>query len=286
MANLTDLEVLEVSLVAKPANRRRFLLFKSEEGESMKDIEKAEPSGERVFDDPIQAAELSAKATQAVKAALKILNEYRDELPDDVLAHLADLAGYGKAPTEGKAVRPYGYRYGYMPYGYREGYRKSENESEDTLKFDLSVVPEDLRPKMEALIKEREDAIRRASQLEEEKKLEGFISKAKTDYTHLSATPEEIGRLLKDISESLPSDATGFVERLLKSADKALEAALEPVGATAPDLGASGSWERIEKAAEGLMAEAGITRSAAIRKVLEARPELYREYLSEKEGQK
>jgi len=285
MANLTDLVVAEVSLVERPANRRKFLLFKSEEGEGVEDLEKAEPSQTEETGEAVQAAGLSEKATQAVKAALKILNEHKGELPGDLLDHLAALAGYGTAPAQGKEMKPYGYRYGYAPYGYRYGYRKSEEaDKEGKQEFDLSVVPEELKAKMEAVIKQGEDAARRARELEEEKRLREFAEKARAELPHLAAIPEEVGRLLKDAEEGLSPEARGFLERLLKSADSALAQALQPAGASPKGEKAASAWDKIEKAAAHLVAEAGITRPQAIRKVLEAQPELYREYLSEKEG--
>ncbi len=285
MANLTDLVVAEVSLVERPANRRKFLLFKSEEGEGVEDLEKAEPAQAEETGEAVQAAELSEKAAQAVKAALRLLNEHKGELPGDLLDNLAALAGYGTAPAQGKDMNPYGYRYGYAPYRY--GYRKSEEAGEPgKAEFDLSIVPEELRAKMEAVIKQGEDAVKKARELEEEKRLSGFVEKARAELPHLAAAPEEIGKLLKDAEDGLPPEARGFLERLLKSADSALAQAMQPAGASARSEGSAGAWDKIEKAAAHLVAEAGITRPQAIRKVLEAQPELYREYLAEKEGQK
>ena len=285
MANLTDLVVAEVSLVERPANRRKFLLFKSEEGEGVEDLEKAEPAQAEETGEAVQAAGLSEKAAQAVKAALKILNEYKSELPGDLLDHLAALAGYGTAPAQGKEMKPYGYRYGYAPYGYRYGYRKSEDAGDaGKAELDLSIVPEELKAKMEAVIKQGEDAARRARELEEEKRLREFAEKARAELPHLAATPEEVGKLLKDAEEGLSPEARGFLERLLKSADSALAQAMQPAGASPQGEKAASAWDKIEKAAAHLVAEAGITRPQAIRKVLEAQPELYREYLAEKEG--
>lgn len=287
LANLTDLEVLEVSLVAKPANKKRFLLFKSEEGREVEELTKMEESEEEAFSEPVQAVELSEKAVRAVKGALKILNEYRDELPSDALSRLAALAGYGGAPAEGKAAKPYGYRpYGYgYGYGPGYGYRKSvETEGEERPEFDLSAVPEDIRAKLEVLIKQGEDATKRAHELEEEKRLAEFVTKAKDEYPHLSATPEEIGGLMKDVSNTLPEEAKSFLERLLKSAEAAVSQAMQPVGTSSVSDESQSSWERIEKAAEHLRGEAGLTRAQAIAKVLETQPELYRDYLAEKEA--
>lgn len=285
MANLTDLVVAEVSLVERPANRRKFLLFKSEEGEGVADLTKPEPAQEEASSEKAQESGLSEKAAQAVKAALRLLNEHKEELPGDLLDHLAALAGYGTAPAQGKDMNPYGYRYGYAPYGYRYGYRKSEEAGEPgRAEFDLSIVPEELRAKMEAVIKQGEDAIKKARELEEEKRLSGFIEKARAELPHLAAAPEEIGELLKHAEVGLPPEARGFLERLLKSADSALAQAMQPAGASAVGAGAAGAWDKIEKAAAHLALEAGITRPQAIRKVLEAQPELYREYLAEKEG--
>jgi len=71
----------------------------------------------------LKAKGLSDKAANAVKGALRLLNAYRDELPNDILNTLASLAGYGYAPAptgEVKAAKPYSDDQNYGDYGYGE----------------------------------------------------------------------------------------------------------------------------------------------------------------------
>jgi len=276
MANLTDLVVAEVSLVERPANRRKFLLFKSEEGEGVEDLKKAGPAPAEARGETAAAAEQPARPAEAIRAALGVLEEHKAGLSADILDGLRILAGHQDEPMLGKGA-PHTDR-GHEP-------RKSEHAGDaQGAGLDLSIVPEDLRAKMEALIKQGENAEKRARELEEEKRLREFIEKARTSYPHLAASPEEVGRLLKDAEDRLSAEARGFLERLIKSADSALAQALQPAGSSLEAEKTASAWDKIEKAAAHLVSEAGITRPQAIRKVLEAQPELYREYLSEKEG--
>jgi len=180
---LSDLDIIEVSLVDRPANKRKFILFKSElkEGstsmpekqetefieELVEEMEKAEASGEAEKLEEAEAQEtqseeaeletqqeqqpeqetekaLSQKAQAAIKAALKALWPVRAEIPRSVLDVLGRLVGYPG----------YGYPYGYPTYGYPAPMGKAEE------------LPEEVKTALEALWKEREELSKRLEEAE------------------------------------------------------------------------------------------------------------------------
>lgn len=115
VAQLKDLDVVEVSLVDRAANRRKFLLMKrdGEEGREMDDAggelvlevgnaalaallkRIAEGSADRdAVEEALEKMELSERARMAVRAALRALESAKDELPKDIIMTLAALGGY------------------------------------------------------------------------------------------------------------------------------------------------------------------------------------------------
>lgn len=86
MPKLTDIEINEVSFVARPANRRRFLIIKHEVKKmELKEFVKA-ISGEE-FDETI------LENDEELKLALEKMAEYTDVMPEDLLAAVSELTG-------------------------------------------------------------------------------------------------------------------------------------------------------------------------------------------------
>jgi hypothetical protein len=310
---LLDLKVGEVSLVPKGANRKRFLILKREEepmadNELLQAILDAELQDEERINEVLKAQGLSEKATNAVKGALRILNAFKDELPKDILNTLASLAGYGyaPAPTEKAKAKEEEEDEEYGDYGEKAKKKaRGKQEEEETEKagkkypapvkkadgtFDLSAVPDELRPTLEVIFKEHEQAVRKAQELEavlkaeqDRRKTLEFVERAK-QYTHLPINPEEFGPVLKQISESAP-EAFQKLEQVLKAADENLRVAgsLKPVGRDSTGTGGNTAWDQICALASQLVekAEHKLSFEAAVDKVLQSRPDLYRRYLDE-----
>ncbi|NPV72074.1 MAG: hypothetical protein HPY55_15825 [Firmicutes bacterium] len=278
MNKLTGLDVVEVSLVTRGANRKKFALFKSEEGEAvnteiLKAVLETPLEDEQKVDEVLKAAKLSEKAQNAVKGALRLLNAYREELPKDVLKTLADLAGYEyPAPKEGKDK-----------YAYPAPTKKADGS------WDFSGIPEGVRPMVEALWKENEEIRKKAEDTEkllkaerDERLRKEFIAKA-AGYKHLAVQPEEFGLVLKALAEKAPEELAK-IEAVLKAADEAIGQGKLFAEAGRGGEGAGSTWAKIEKMASEIVQKDGkMTREQAIAKVLEEHPELYDEYLRERE---
>lgn len=100
MAELQDFNVMEVSLVPKAANRRKFLLLKTDEhgGSTMADVGEVmdaickdmgleeEAAAEGDVYAWLSSADLSDDEKKSIAASLSILKEYVDSVPDEVLA--------------------------------------------------------------------------------------------------------------------------------------------------------------------------------------------------------
>lgn len=107
---LSDLRPIEVSLVDRPAVRRKFLILKRDGGAPMDeetvrellDIMTIPTEGETEL---IAKAGVSGRAATAVKGALRLLAAYKDELPDDLMCDLAGIAGYGNEPEDAAKAR-------------------------------------------------------------------------------------------------------------------------------------------------------------------------------------
>jgi hypothetical protein len=285
MNKLTGLDVVEVSLVTRGANRKKFALFKSEEGEAvnaeiLKAVLETPLEDEQKVDEVLKAAKLSEKAQNAVKGALRLLNAYREELPKDVLKTLADLAGYEyPAPKEGKDEKDKGKD----KYAYPVPQKKADGS------WDFSGIPEEVRPMVEALWKENEDIRKKAEETEkllkaerDERLRKEFIAKA-AGYKHLAVKPEEFGLVLKALAEKAPEELAK-IEAVLKAADEAIGQGKLFAEAGRGGEGAGSTWAKIEKMASEIVQKDGkMTREQAIAKVLEEHPELYDEYLRERE---
>ena len=270
---LSDLEVLEVSLVPRGANGRKFLLLKEEvNGMDLEEIYEviamANAEGEEALDELVKAG-LSEKAINAVKGALRLLSAYKDELPKDILETLAGIAGYGypapeveKSATESKVMK-------------------------DDGSLDLAAVPEDLRPAIESLWKDREESLRKVQELEAVIKAEHdrqltkeFVAKA-GEFRNLAIRPEDLGPVLKRISEASAEDYK-LVESVLKAANEALEAnrLLDEIGS---GVAMSGSAGQLDARAKELTQKSNISYEQAVDRILQENPELYTQYLTERQ---
>jgi len=103
--SLKDIHVEEVSLVGNPANNKRFFFFKQEIFKMDKELKEAieEFTGEELTDEKLEEiskAALKPKALTELKAALKILNQYKSDLPDDLADAISSLAKFLASATK------------------------------------------------------------------------------------------------------------------------------------------------------------------------------------------
>lgn len=204
MPELTEVEVQEVSLVDRAANKRKFLMLKAQgKGaknmntnelildveEGMEDIIKAialvEDPGEQEAEIEKMAA-LSDKSKRACKMALRLLNAVKTDMPNDIMKKLAEMAGYGYAAPEKKEATA----------KQQEGYAKPQ-EDEQTVE------------QKKAKAKAEEDKLKAAA----------AAGKGKTNYGY---------KLKKDGTpdfEDMPQEMRPMVESLWKQSEDSIRKA-------------------------------------------------------------
>lgn len=244
--------------------------------EILKAIVESELENEQEVDKILKAKKVSDKAMAAVKGALKVLNAFKDELPNDVMTTLAGLAGYGYATPEGMEKQ--------KAAGKATEYYKPMKKADGSL--DLDGVPEEVKPLLTSLWKENEEIVKKSNVLEamiqkqeEDRLTEKYVQVAK-QFKNFSVNPVELGTVLKEIAKKAPDSVTK-VEEILKSADAALSNAglFKEIGSAAGN--SPKAMDKIEQKANEIMKTEKITKAAAITKTLEDNPELYNEYLKE-----
>ena len=148
---LEDLDIYEVSLVGSPANKRKYLLVKSEGGQEVTE------------DTIVLETELTEEQTNAIKGALNILGKHSEGMSEKLksaIAVLADAAGIEGAAKPDKDKEKY-------PYGYpqKKEVEKAIAQVEKTLRAEI----EKARGEAEALRQQLE-----AKELEEVQKSSGI----------------------------------------------------------------------------------------------------------------
>ena len=279
---LHDLEVFEVSLVKKPANGRPFYLAKAaDKGTEMNEKILAvidTPAENESKLDAILKEEMSEDAVRAVRAALRLLDAFKDEIPSDTLAGLADAAGMDHMEEE---------------KGYTMEKADEEPQPESLLKS--ADIPAELRPTIEALWKSNEEAAERVAQLEsvlkaerDEQLLASETERVAKSFGHVPGLEsDKLAAMLIELRKAAPESADS-VEDVLSATERAMVAketgAFEEAGQTvAPEPAASTAWGRVEAMASELVTKGERdTQAQAIDDVLTRNPELYAAYLAEK----
>jgi hypothetical protein len=232
--------------------------------------------------DAVLKEEMSEDAVRAVRAALRLLDAFKDEIPSDTLAGLADAAGMDLHEEEMREE---------VNQGYQE--MTKQEDSEALLKSD--DLPAELRPTIEALWKSNQEAAERVAQLEQvlkserdEKLLASETDRVGKSFGHVPGLEsDKLAGMLIALRKAAPESAD-VVEELLTATERAMVAksdgAFEEAGTTVP-AEASGrtAWTKIESMAGELVTKGdATTRAQAIDSVLQDNPELYAAYLAEK----
>lgn len=307
ITELKGLNVEEVSLVKKPANERKFLIVKQERGynmeldvvlKSLDDLE-IDLENEEDIEKSLKKMKLSDQACKAVKGALKLMSAYKEQMPKDMMAKMAMMAGYGMPGAPGEMVYEIPVTQAKMPPDKGKGgtppnlyappmAAKKVKKEDGTL--DLDAIPEESRELVQMLWKEQETAIKKADQLEADLKIEREIRITK-EYQERGAkfpnigTAESVGAILKTAYE-VSAEYGLQVETSLKDADSRIEKSelFKEIGSEASGVD-GGAWGKIEELAKSIVTKGeGQTMAQAIDRVLAENPKLYEEYTNERSG--
>jgi hypothetical protein len=300
ITELKGLNVEEISLVAKPANERIFLLLKQEGGSTLDqlddvlkslaeldiDLENAES-----IEDIMKKMKLSEKASKACKGALKLMSAYKEEMPKSFMEKLISMAGYGDMEEEEvemqKPAKPKGGKE--MPKTTPVVEEKKRMKKEDG-SLDFDAIPEESRELVQMLWKEHETAVQKAQKLETDLKIERDIRVTKEFQDRGKGFPnigtaEVVGDVLRkafDVSDEYGNQ----LEVILRDANTKIEKSelFIEKGTSARSI-ADSSWAKIEELAKSMVTKGqGQTMAQAIDRVLAENPLLYEEYTKERSG--
>lgn len=292
---LEDFHPFEVSLVKRGANqKKRFPIWKQQEIEMDKFDEILKSVLETELDEEegkeflawVEKQKLSEKGVNAVKAALRILSGFKDELPGDALDKLASMAGY-PAPAA-KQVPP-----------------KKEEEEEEMKKKGpvakaLDDLPDDVKKHFEdvmkaqdlkvAALKKSNDVVTKALQEEKDiRELEAWTKKAETELSHYPGESiDEIAKSLKAMHDVDPKLAESQFKTMKAASDALKEGEIFKSAGSGfgGDGSADSAWAKIQKMADGLIEKSedlSMSPAKAMARVLESPlgKELYSKYLDE-----
>lgn len=307
---LEDINVLELSAVARPANRKRKLHQKSEDDDMPKHwIE------ETAIEEAMTKAALPDSAKAALKAAIAALGKAKPDLPEEEFKSaskvLAKLLGYGataKAEDDlaalQKSVETDKAKLTETLKGVvanLEAEKPSLNDAivalaelagvTPKLKA-LEALPPEVKAEVEALRKAREDDRKALAEMQKSIDAQtaaaaerGFIAKAEVELQAVPMDATKLGKLLKSVHD-VGGEAGATLLELLKNVNAALaqSALFKEFGSH--HSGPTGDvMTKLEAKAAALIEKSDkpLTREQAIAKVLEREPELYTEYVKAQE---
>ena len=272
VGRLTDVETVEVSIVDRAANKRRFAILKSE-GNQMEEVIQnvldVEVEGEEVIS---KTEGVSEKGQAALTSILRLAKGFEDEVTGELLLEVLKSAGAVEVP-EAPAVE--------------------EVETEEVVEV---VKAEDLPEEAQALFKMQHEAIQKAearvaeiekelNAAKEEKAVAEFTKKAETDYPELGDAVE-VGSVLKALADH---EVFEKLETLLKAANEKIAKGglfeeLAPVTKDAESATAGTAYQQMVKKAQELVATKGGKAQDHMFEVMRANPDLVEQDRAEKEA--
>lgn len=286
---LSELDPLEVSLVTMGANgKKKFLTLKSANGEVqmeevIKKILENDLENESEIDAILKEAKLSEDDAKATKASLNILSSVQKGFPKDFdLSTLVAKVGFPfpKKDDKGKKNPKEDDELAKLKKENAELRKKGNVKKEEPPKKEddpMKDLPEAVKKRFEAVEKANKDEIEKREKVEKALEVEKnarvtkeFQEKAAV-YKHLATTPEKLGAILKNASETMSEESFEAFEGVLKTSNEnlRLNTALKVVGAGGQGDGGD-AWKKIEKMAEKLVlkGDTELTKEQAIERVL------------------
>ncbi len=266
--SLHDIAAVEVSFVPKAANRRKFLILKSEEEPQVKDSQiQASPNTNPQTEGPTMPDATKKAAVDPVKEPVAPTEEEivkgviatLSGLPAEAVKKIASVAGFTK-PIEPEKVK------------------KAEI---------LATIPDEHKEKFEALWKANEEQVKKADKLATELAAEkdlrvtkDFVTKAETEFAALPGKSEDLGPVLKVMKETLPEDTFNAMETILKAANESFLRSTEFKEIGTPGTEEGSVFGKLETTVKEMVekSDTPLTKEAALTQHLLANPELYAEY--------
>lgn len=284
---LSGVQTVEVSLVRRGANNKRFALTKAEEDMEFKELLKAvldtEAEGEAKLVETLKAAKADEDTVQAAVASFRLQHGFKDKLSKDVF---------------GEVLKAAGFKPGFKPEDKEEDMDEEEMAAKKKKAAKLDKEPAcktaELPAEMQVLFKAQQDeleavrkdaeATKKALETERADRVrKEYVQKCATDYAHVPGmSADEMGEML----QKAYAVSKEFGEKLEKSwadASKAVKDGAHLRSAGSPTPGAvGGAMDKVRALAKEYIAkDAKLSEDVAIAKVLADHSELYEAYLQE-----
>jgi hypothetical protein len=257
---LSDLRVVEISLVKRPANRRPLLLLKSEETmpepiklevpEGMLPVIKSALEAGKGEDETLAEllkAGLSDDEQNKARMALRLLDGLKGKIPEATMKALAKAAGHTQVETKETPVT-------------KTKLIKSEDGREFTVAEEAAPVVEALLKSEGDLRKSLGDATKKLDAEIGERKQRDALAKAAKDFPHLDPT-KTAGLLLK--AETVSPEFVADLDLTLKQAEAlAASGALKEIGSGAGGGSGGDTWSKIDAGGRDLVQKSGGKMSA------------------------
>ena len=296
---LSDLSIHEVSLVKRGANKRKFLLYKTEDREELMkafldQILKSGLTDEKQIDEKInevfpesliEKGEKRDNFISAVKGTMRLVNTLKGDLPEEKITELMTLLSGnvektvktptattskdGTVTTEPTVTTP-------------EGIVSKEGKVKTPV---TEKTPEEILKAHDTLMKKNEDLEKIIKDEREIRLKKEFADKAAA-FKNIPGEKADLAHVMKTASETMDKETYDKFEGLLKGADAALKesALLKEAGTTGGSDAGADAWDKIEKAAvEMRKADPKLSNAQAIDKVMKEQPSLYEEYKAQRE---
>jgi len=318
-SKLSEIDTVEVSLVDRGANRKRFALRKQEKKMKTKMTKAQKDSLSKLLarikpgQTPERLAkaleELSEPARQAVLSSLGILAAARADLPEGMLQAVMEACGVespddlidliSPAAPMGADNEPAVQADSPAPYPEEPMPTEPQKNETPVAKFDDATKAQiakaekaaaEANAELASLKKQAEVDSKARVELEKQVKAERdarlekeFLSKAEK-LSSLPTKAAEIGPVLKALHDANP-ELAAKVEKMLESANeklKTVDSLLKERGHANVGGTETTAWGEIQKAAAELRkADPKLTEPAAIAKAMELNPKLYDAYEAE-----
>jgi signal peptide peptidase SppA len=165
--------------------------------------------------------------------------------------------------------------------------QNANTQSEEITDEVMASLPDEVKNQLQAAQERAEEAIAKAEAAESMAAVERqsrikreLQDKVSNQFPHLPGTVEEKAEMLGAV-ESLDHDAQKAIINQLMAGNKAIETLLTSEIGESTRVVASSTFDRIEKMADELSSDEGITKAAAIRKIALSHVDLYSQYVEE-----
>jgi hypothetical protein len=257
---MSEIRPSRVSLVKRPANKREFLLIKSEDemDEIFRIISETEADCEATLVEALKAAEKDEKTIEAALAIARVFDAYSEDITKADFDVIQKSLGFEVEKAE---------------------------ETEEITKSDLDALPETVRAKVEKLQSDAEAASSRMSEIEkalsekaEAERLASWKERV-SGLDNVAKSADELAQIVKDVADTSGDEAAEAVIEALRSANSTKSEDFVEDGSSAPgDEGNEDAYELAKAKAKAIVDAEGVSFYKAMQMVTERNPELANRY--------